>query len=169
MTDINGVIYQGRECNDKYLEEISKKTNLNRQKGNLKDVLHAADVFVGLSAQGILSIEMIKSMAEKPVIFALANPNPEIMPDIAKQAGAFIVATGRSDFANQVNNSLVFPGIFKGILQSDKKIIDDEIKINAAIALSNRVEEVNQDKIIPDALDMMVPDIISNAVLGILK
>ena len=169
MTDINGVIYQGRECNDKYLEEISKKTNLNRQIGNLKDVLHAADVFVGLSAQGILSIEMIKSMAEKPVIFALANPNPEIMPDIAKQAGAFIVATGRSDFANQVNNSLVFPGIFKGILQSDKKIIDDEIKINAAIALSNRVEEVNQDKIIPDALDMMVPDIISNAVLGILK
>lgn len=169
MTDINGVIFKGRKENDKYLEEISKKTNLKGLKGSLKDVIEGSDVFVGLSAQGVLSVDMIKSMAQKPVIFALANPNPEIMPDIAKQSGAFIVATGRSDFANQINNSLVFPGIFKGILQSDKKFIDDEIKIRAAIALSNRVDELSQDKIIPDALDMQVPNIIAKAVLGILN
>ena len=169
MTDINGVIYQGREGNDKYLEEISRKTNLDGLKGSLKDVIKGADVFVGLSAQGVLTVDMIKSMASKSVVFALANPNPEIMPDIAKQAGAFIVATGRSDFSNQVNNSLVFPGIFKGILQSNKKNIDDEIKIKAAIGLSSRVGKLSQDKIIPDALDMGVPDIISEAVLGILN
>jgi len=169
MTDINGVIYQGRESNDKYLEKISQKTNLDGKKGSLKDVIKGADVFVGLSAQGVLTVDMIKSMALKSVVFALANPNPEIMPDVAKEAGAFIVATGRSDFPNQVNNSLIFPGIFKGILQSDKKNIDDSIKIKAAITLSDRVDKLSQDKIIPDALDMAVPNIISEAVLGILK
>ncbi len=169
LTDRKGVVYQSREGNNKYLEEVARKTNLNMQKGSLKDVIKGADIFVGLSAQGVLTEEMIKDMAEKPVIFALANPNPEIMPDVAKKAGAFIVATGRSDFSNQVNNSLVFPGIFKGILQSDKKIINDEIKINAAIALSDRVDKLSQDKIIPDAIDLEVPEIISKAVLGILK
>lgn len=169
ITDTKGVVYQGRDGNNKYLEEIAKKTNLNNQKGTLQDVIKGADVFVGLSAQGVLSVDMVKNMSDKPVIFALANPNPEIMPDAAKQAGAFIVATGRSDFANQVNNSLVFPGIFKGILQSDKQFIDDEIKINAAIALSDRVDNLSQDKIIPDAMDLEVPKIIAQAVLGILK
>lgn len=165
LTDIDGIIYSGRKGNDKYLEKISQKTNLKLEKGTLKDAIKNADIFIGLSAQDVLTTEMIKSMAKKPVVFALANPNPEIMPDNAKQAGAFIVATGRSDFANQINNSLVFPGIFKGILQSDKKIIDNKIKIKAAIALSSRVNRVNQDKIIPDALDMAVPELISKAVL----
>lgn len=168
MTDINGVIYKGREINDKYLDEIAQKTNLNKIKGGLKEAIIGADVFVGLSAKDVLTADMIKSMASHPVVFALANPNPEIMPNIAKEAGAFIVATGRSDFPNQVNNSLVFPGVFKGILQSDKKIIDDEIKIRAAICLSQRVGEPSQDKIIPDALDMGVPRLISEAVLGLL-
>lgn len=166
LTNSKGIIYKGDERNNKYLEEMAQKTNLQNQKGSLKDAIVGADVFVGLSAQDILTSEMIKTMSPNPIIFALANPNPEIMPDVAKQAGAAVVATGRSDFPNQVNNSLVFPGIFKGILASDVKVIDDSIKIKAAKALAQRVENVAADKIIPDALDMEVAEIISSAVLG---
>lgn len=165
MTDVDGVVYKGRESNNPYLEEIAEKTNLERQKSSLEDVIKNADIFVGLSAQGVLTSEMIKTMAEKPVIFALANPNPEIMPDEAKKAGAYIVATGRSDFANQVNNSLVFPGIFKGILSSNVKIIDDEIKLKAAEKLASSVNNLSPDKIIPDSLDETVAGIVSEAVV----
>lgn len=165
MTDKKGVVYQGRECNNQYLEEISKKTNPEAQQGGLKDVIKNSDVFVGLSAEGVLTSEMIKTMAKKPVVFALANPNPEIMPDEAKEAGAYIVATGRSDFANQVNNSLVFPGIFKGILSSNVKIIDDKIKLKAAEALACSVENLSVDMIIPDVFDKRVANLVSEAVL----
>ena len=165
LTDINGAIYKGREHNDKYLEQMAQKTNPEPVKGALKDVIVGADVFIGLSAQGVLTPDMIKTMADKPVIFALANPNPEIMPDIAKEAGAYIIATGRSDFSNQVNNSLVFPGVFKGILQSDVKVIDDTIKIKAAEALAQKVDDVSVNKIIPDPIDMEIAQIISAAIL----
>ncbi|MDD3420449.1 MAG: NAD-dependent malic enzyme [Candidatus Gastranaerophilales bacterium] len=165
LTDINGAIYKGREHNDKYLEQMAQKTNPESVKGALKDVIVGADVFIGLSAQGVLTPDMIKTMADKPVIFALANPNPEIMPDIAKEAGAYIIATGRSDFSNQVNNSLVFPGVFKGILQSDVKVIDDTIKIKAAEALAQKVDDVSVNKIIPDPMDMEIAQIISAAIL----
>ncbi len=165
MTDIIGIVYQGREGNNPYLEEIAKQTNLAGQKGCLKDAIIDADIFVGLSAQGVLTSEMIKLMAKNPIVFALANPNPEIMPDDAKKSGAYIVATGRSDFANQINNSLVFPGIFKGILSSNVKIIDDKIKLKAAEALASSVQILSPDKIIPDSLDKTVADIVSEAVV----
>ena len=164
MTDINGAVYQGREGNNAYLEKIAQKTNLAGQKGSLADVIKDADVFVGLSAQGVLTAELIQTMAPRPIVFALANPNPEIMPDEAKKAGAYIVATGRSDYSNQVNNSLVFPGIFKGILSSNVKIINDNIKLKAAQALADKVENLSVDKIIPDAMDREVANLISKAV-----
>lgn len=164
MTDTKGIVYQGREGNKPHLEEISQKTNPEGQKGGLKDAIKNADIFVGLSAEGVLTSDMIKTMAEKPVVFALANPNPEIMPDEAKEAGAYIVATGRSDFTNQVNNSLVFPGIFKGILASNVKIIDDKIKLHAAEKLASSVQNPSRDKIIPDAFDEDIATIVSQAV-----
>lgn len=165
LTDINGAIYKGREQNDKYLEQMAQKTNPESIKGTLKDAIKGADIFIGLSAQGVLTPDMIKTMSDKPVIFALANPNPEIMPDEAKEAGAYIIATGRSDFPNQVNNSLVFPGVFKGILQSDVKVIDDIIKIKAAKALAEKVDDVSVNKIIPDPMDMEIAQIISAAIV----
>lgn len=165
MTDKFGVVYAGREENAPYLEKMSQVTNLEVKRGFLADVIKDADVFVGLSAQGVLTPEMIKSMAQNPIVFALANPNPEIMPDVAKEAGAYIVATGRSDFANQVNNALIFPGIFKGILASNVKIIDDEIKLKAAEALALSVENLGVDMIIPDVFDKRVANLVSEAVL----
>lgn len=165
LTDIDGVVYEGRKQNDKYLELMAQKTNPQKLKGKLEYVIRNADIFIGLSAAGVLKSEMISQMNEKPVIFALANPNPEILPDEAKKAGAYIVATGRSDFPNQVNNSLAFPGIFKGILQTDLKVISDEIKIEAAKALANHVKDLNINNIIPDALDNKVPNIVADSVL----
>ena len=164
MCDINGILYSGRPSNDIYLEEMAKRTNPENIQGTLKDALTEADIFIGLSAKDVLKPEMIKKMNSKPVIFALANPSPEIMPDVAKQAGAYIVATGRSDFPNQINNCLVFPGIFKGILASDKKIITTEIKLTAAKALANKVENLSPDNIVPDSLDKEVADIIAQAI-----
>ena len=126
-----------------------------------------ADVFIGLSAPNLLSEEMIKSMAQKPIVFALANPTPEILPDLAKKYGAFISASGRSDFPNQINNSLVFPGLFNGILKYNVKKITTEIKLNCALALASIVKEneLNADYILPDALDSRVSEIISQNVV----
>jgi malate dehydrogenase (oxaloacetate-decarboxylating) len=166
LTDIHGIIYKGRKENDKYLEDMATKTNLEGKKGKLSDAVLGADIFIGLSAKGVLTPAMIETMAQKPVIFALANPNPEIMPDEAKEAGAYIIATGRSDFPNQVNNSLIFPGVFKGILQSEIKVIDNDIKIKAAEALAQKVDGLSVTKIIPDSMDMEIASVISNAVLG---
>ena len=165
-TDINGVLYSGRKENTKDLEELAQITNPIQVQGNLKDIIKGADVFIGLSAPDILTKEMIKTMAEKPIVFALANPTPEIMPEDAKEAGAFIVATGRSDFSNQLNNSLAFPGLFKGILNSDIKQITDEIKLECAFAIASCVtdEELNPNYIIPDALDREVVEIVSKSI-----
>lgn len=165
-TDIDGVLYSGRKNNTKALEELAQLTNPNQLQGTLKDVIKGADVFIGLSAPNILTPEMIKTMAEKPIVFALANPTPEIMPDEAKEAGAFIVATGRSDFPNQLNNSLAFPGLFKGILESGAPQITDEIKLECAFAIASSVsdEELNPNYIIPDALDRNVVSVVSKSV-----
>lgn len=159
MTDINGVVYKGREQNDKYLEELAQITNPNDERGELKDVIKNADVFIGLSKGGILKPEMIKEMEYQPVVFALANPEPEIMPDLAKEAGVYIISTGRSDFENQINNSLAFPGLFKGLLEGNVNKVTDEIKLECALMIASMVEEdeLSVDNILPDALDCSVP------------
>ena len=148
-------------------KEMAKHTNLNGFKGSLKEGIKGADVFIGLSAPNLLDEEMVKSMNKKPIIFSLANPTPEIMPGIAKQYGAFISASGRSDFPNQINNSLVFPGLFNGVLKHDIKKITNEIKLNCAFALASLVKEheLDVDYILPDALDRTVPETISNNVV----
>lgn len=167
MFDIDGAIYKGREQNNFAHEEIAKYTNLDCFNGNLKEGIKNADVFIGLSAPNLLSEEMIKSMNNKPIIFGLANPTPEIMPDEAKKYGAFITASGRSDFPNQINNSLVFPGLFNGVLKNNIKKITNEIKLNCAFALASMVKEneLSIDYILPDALDRQVPLTISNNVI----
>ncbi len=160
MFDKAGVVYKGRKENDPSLEKMAEITNFEGFKGGLKDGIKGADVFIGVSAKGILNPEMVKSMADNPVIFAIANPEPEILPDLALKAGAKIAASGRSDFNNQINNSLVFPGLFKGVLENRVKKIDDKVKLRAALALAQIVsdEELNENYIIPDALDKRVPE-----------
>ena len=164
--DTDGILYSGRKNNTKALEELAQITNPKQIKGTLKDAIKGADVFIGLSAPNVLNEKMINLMNEKPVVFALANPTPEIMPDAAKKAGAFIVATGRSDFPNQLNNSLAFPGLFKGILEYNIKQITDEIKLECAFAIASTVtdEELNPEYIIPDALDKNVVEAVANSV-----
>ncbi|MGM9994479.1 MAG: NADP-dependent malic enzyme [Candidatus Avigastranaerophilus sp.] len=164
MYDIDGAIYKGRSRNNFAHEEISNYTNLKCSKAPLKDEIKGADVFIGLSAPNILNEDMIKSMADKPIVFALANPTPEIMPDKAVEYGAFISASGRSDFPNQINNSLVFPGLFNGVIKNNIKKITNEIKLNCAFALASMVkeDELSRDYILPDALDRQVPVTISN-------
>ncbi len=167
MFDIEGAVYKGRENNNFALEEISNYTNLNKFKGSLKEGIKGADVFIGLSAANLVTGDMIKSMNSKAIVFSLANPVPEIMPDKAKEYGAFISASGRSDFSNQINNSLVFPGLFKGVLKNKIKKITSEMKINCAFALASIVkdEELNTEYILPDALDTRVPEVISENVI----
>ncbi|MDD3149845.1 MAG: NADP-dependent malic enzyme [Candidatus Gastranaerophilales bacterium] len=167
ICDKNGAIYEGRqEGMDEYKEKFSLKTNPDNKKGGLKEIIKNADMFIGLSAPNVLTEEMVKSMNSKSVIFALANPTPEIMPDVAQKAGAFIVATGRSDFQNQINNSLAFPGIFRGAIDSNAPQITDKMKIAAAIAIANLVrdDELTPNSIIPYALDERVPFIVAKAV-----
>ena len=168
MFDIDGAIYKGREQNNFAHEEIAKHTNISGFTGSLKDGIKNADVFIGLSAPNLLNEEMIKSMNEKPIIFALANPTPEILPNEAKEYGAFITASGRSDFPNQINNSLVFPGLFNGVLKYNVKKITNDIKLNCAFALASMVkeDELAVNYILPDALDRQVPITISNNVIA---
>ena len=160
--DSKGAVYKNRPENDFYLEELAKITNKQNIQGSLEDALKSADVFIGLSAAGVLKPEFIKKMNKNPIIFALANPTPEIMPDEAKNAGAFIIATGRSDFDNQINNSLAFPGLFQGILTHGIKKVTDEIKLECAIAIASLIKDENlsQTNILPNALDPRVPAII---------
>jgi malate dehydrogenase (oxaloacetate-decarboxylating) len=147
-------------------EELARVTNKNGISGSLANAVVGADVFVGVSKPGLLTGGMIKTMANKPIIFAMANPEPEIYPDKAKNAGAAVVGTGRSDFPNQINNVLVFPGIFKGALASKAVDITDEMKLAAAMALANYIpeDELNEENILPDALDKNVADAVSEAV-----
>lgn len=165
MTDRTGAIYEGRENLNPVKEEMAKVTNLNKEKGTLAEVIQGADVFIGVSAPGTLTPEMVKTMANDPIIFACANPVPEIFPDEAKAAGAAVVSTGRSDFPNQVNNVLCFPGIFRGALDVRASQITENMKIAAAYAIAGLVsdEELNADYILPYAFDPRVKDAVAQA------
>lgn len=166
MTDRTGAIYEGREGLNPIKEEMAKITNQNHEKGTLAEVIKGADVFIGVSAPGTLTKEMVQTMAKDAIIFACANPTPEIFPDEAKAGGAAVVSTGRSDFPNQVNNVLAFPGIFRGALDVRASDINSEMKVAAAYALASLVsdEELNADYILPAAFDPRVKDTVAKAV-----
>ena len=166
LCDRKGAIYEGRDGLNDIKREMAAISNLDKKKGSLGDVIKGADVFIGVSAPGSLTREMIGSMAKDPIIFAMANPVPEIMPDEAIAAGAKIVGTGRSDFPNQINNVLAFPGIFRGALDVRAKDINDEMKIAAAEAIANVIpeNELRPDYIIPDSFHPAVKDAVAGAV-----
>lgn len=166
MCDKFGAICEGDDTLSAAHKALSLKTNPNHEKGSLADVIKGADVFIGVSAPGVLTQEMIKSMNENPIVFAMANPTPEIMPDLAKAAGAAIVGTGRSDFPNQINNVLAFPGIFRGALDVRASDITENMKIAAAYAIASLVsdKELNPDYIMPFAFDKRVKDTVAKAV-----
>jgi len=171
MTDSKGILYAGREGNDESREEMAALTNLDGLKGGLEDAVKDADVFIGVSAAGILKPEMVKNMAKDAIVFALANPTPEILPPEALEAGARIAASGRSDFDNQINNSLAFPGLFKGVLEAGITKITDEIKLECAIAIASIVaeDELDEKYIIPDALDIRVANKISACIIDYVR
>ena len=166
MTDRTGAIYKGRENLNPIKEEMAEITNQAMEKGKLADVIKGADVFIGVSGPGTLTKDMVRTMAKDPIIFACANPTPEIFPDEAKEAGAAVVSTGRSDFPNQINNVLAFPGIFRGALDVRASDINDAMKVAASYALANLVseEELNPEYIIPAAFDDRVKDAVAKAV-----
>ena len=140
-------------------------------KGTLADAMQGCDLFIGVSGPGIVTADMVRSMADKPIIFALSNPTPEIMPDAAKEAGAYIVATGRSDFPNQINNLLVFPGIFKGALEARARHITEDMMISAAHAIAGRVspDALAPDCIIPSIFDKTIASVVADAVKAHVK
>ena len=166
MCDRKGAIYKGRDGLNPEKEIIAEMTNQKMRKGSLEDVIKGADVFIGVSAPGCVTPEMVKSMAKDPIIFPMANPTPEIMPDEAKAAGAAVVGTGRSDFPNQINNVLAFPGIFRGALDVRASDINDAMKIAAAKAIASFVtdDKLSADYIIPSALDKTVAQAVAKAV-----
>lgn len=166
LCDRKGAIYKGRDGLNPIKEEMAEISNLEGKKGSLADVIAGADVFLGVSAPGCLTKEMVKSMAKDPIIFACANPTPEIFPDEAKEAGAKVVGTGRSDFPNQINNVLAFPGIFRGALDVRASDINDEMKIAAAYAIANSVkpEELSPEFIIPSPFNKEVAPAVAAAV-----
>ena len=166
LCDRKGAIYEGREGLNSAKEEMAKITNPDKKAGSLADVIVGADVFIGVSAPGVLTADMVATMAKDPVVFACANPVPEILPDEAKKAGVAVMATGRSDFPNQVNNVLAFPGIFRGALDVRASDINDEMKIAAANAIAGIVSdaELNPDYILPDAFDARVGKAVAAAV-----
>lgn len=166
VCDSKGIIYRGNEKNNWIKAEIAEKTNPDNQEGTLKDAMVGADVFIGVSAPGVLTKDMVKTMNKDAIVFAMANPVPEIYPDEAKEAGAKIVGTGRSDFANQINNSLAFPGIFRGALDRRAKTITFDMKVAAAHAIADLVsdEELTVDHIMPDMFDERVPKAVAKAV-----
>ncbi len=166
MCDKCGIISVDTEDLNWMQRQMAKVTNLQRQQGTLADAMKGADIFVGVSAPGIVSKEMVRSMNRDAILFAMANPVPEIMPDLAKEAGAKVVGTGRSDFPNQVNNVVAFPGIFRGALEGRARQITEEMKLAAALAIAGLVsdEELNEDHILPDAFDPRVAEAVSQAV-----
>ena len=171
LCDRKGAIYEGREGLNKEKEEMAKITNRNHEAGTLEEVLKGADVFIGVSAPGCVTQDMVRSMNENPILFPMANPTPEIMPDLAKEAGAAVVGTGRSDFPNQINNVLAFPGIFRGALDVRASEINDEMKIAAAKAIASFVTDdlLSADYIIPSALDKNVATAVAEAVAKVAK
>ncbi|MEI3198616.1 MAG: NADP-dependent malic enzyme [Lachnospiraceae bacterium] len=171
LCDRKGAIYEGREGLNKEKEEMAKITNKDHEAGTLEEVLKGADVFIGVSAPGCVTQDMVRSMNENPILFPMANPTPEIMPDLAKEAGAAVVGTGRSDFPNQINNVLAFPGIFRGALDVRASEINDEMKIAAAKAIASFVTDdlLSADYIIPSALDKNVATAVAEAVAKVAK
>lgn len=161
-----GIINEGMAENNFLHEEIAKITNPNGLKGDLAEALKGADVFIGVSAPNLVSEDMVKSMAKDSIVFAMANPTPEIMPDLAKKAGARVTGSGRSDFPNQINNVLAFPGIFRGALDCKAKEINEEMKMATAIAIASVVsdEELHEDYVVPDAFDERVVEVVAKAV-----
>lgn len=166
MCDKFGALYRGNEEMNPEQEKLAEITNPDNFKGQLKEAVKDADLFIGVSAPGVLTEEMISSMAKDPIVFAMANPVPEIMPDKAKAAGVRVIGTGRSDFPNQINNVLAFPGIFRGALDVRASDINDEMKIAAAEAIASIIkdDELNEEYIIPDAFDKRVAEYVSKAV-----
>ena len=167
MCDRSGALYEGRQKGmNPYKEEMALLTNRDKVEGSLEDVIVGADVFIGVSAPGSLTTDMVKTMAKDSIVFACANPTPEIYPDEAKAGGARVVSTGRSDFPNQINNVLAFPALFRGAFDVRAKEINEEMKIAASLALANLIsdEELNEDYIIPVAFDPRVKDAVSSAV-----
>ena len=165
LCDRQGAIYQGRDNMNQEKEEMAKITNLDCRKGTLEEMLTGADVFIGVSAPGCVTPEMVKKMNANPILFPMANPTPEIMPDLAREAGAAVVGTGRSDFPNQINNVLAFPGIFRGALDVRASEINDEMKIAAAKAIASFVtdDKLSAEYIIPSALDKSVAQAVAEA------
>ena len=166
MVDLCGIINRDDKYENPAHAEIAKLTNKNNIKGSLADALKGADAFVGVSKPNLVTPEMVKSMAEKPILFPMANPNPEITYDLAKESGAYIVGTGRSDYPNQINNVLVFPGVFKGALSVRAKAITEDMKLAAAKAIAALVtdDKLSPEYIIPSALDKSVADAVAKAV-----
>ena len=166
MCDINGIVSESSPNLNWMQQKMAAITNPDKETGNLADALKGADIFVGVSAPGVLKSDMVKQMNKDAIILAMANPVPEIMPDEAKAAGARIVGTGRSDFPNQVNNVVAFPGIFKGALEGHAKQITEEMKMSAALAIAGLVpdEELNEDNIMPEAFRPEVAKVVADAV-----
>ena len=166
LCDRTGIIYRGREGLNWAKEEIANTTNPGNEKGGLADGLKGADIFIGVSAPGVVTADMVKTMNKDAIIFAMANPVPEIMPDVAKAAGARIIGTGRSDFPNQINNVVAFPGIFKGALEGRARQITEEMKMAAALAIASLVsdDELNEDNIMPEPFNPKVAEAVSEAV-----
>ena len=166
MCDINGVIHEGANLQNDSLKELAKITNPNKETGTLKDAIKNADIFIGVSAPNLVSKEMVETMNKDAIIFAMANPTPEIFPEVAKEGGARVVGTGRSDYPNQINNVLAFPGIFRGALDVQSKEINEEMKVAAAYAIANAIDEteLNEDNILPKAFDLKVQKMVAEAV-----
>ena len=166
LCDSKGAIYEGREGLNPEKAEAARISNPNKEKGSIADVIRGADMFIGVSVPGAVTAEMVKTMAKDPILFPMANPLPEIMPDEAKAAGAAIVGTGRSDFPNQINNVLAFPGIFRGALDVRASQINEEMKVAAAYAIADVIspEELNAEYIMPDAFDKRIAESVAAAV-----
>lgn len=171
MCDKTGILYRGAEGLNWMQEKMMETTNLEGRTGSLADALRGADIFVGVSAPNIVTFEMVASMNQDAVLFAMANPVPEIMPDAAKAAGARVVGTGRSDFPNQINNVVAFPGIFKGALEGRATQITEEMKLAAAEAIAGLVpdDELNEDNIMPEPFDPRVADLVAEAVKSLIR
>ena len=165
MCDSRGIIYKGRNSLNDTKKEMADITNKQGRKGSLADAVKDMDVFIGVSVPDVLSKDMVRSMNENPMIFAMSNPDPEILPDDAKDAGAAVVATGRSDFPNQINNVLAFPGLFRGALDARITRLTTKMFITAAKAIADCVEEVTPDKIIPSPFDERVPQRVAKAII----
>ena len=167
LCDSTGAIYEGRPKGmNPYKDQIAAITNKNKEQGQLTDIIHDADVFIGVSKAGLLTEDMVRKMKANPIIMAMANPTPEIMPDLAKKAGARVVCTGRSDFPNQVNNLLAFPGIFRGALDVRATDINEEMKIAAAYAIASLIseDELDEEHVITTPFDKRVAPQVAAAV-----